>query len=87
MAKEKQIVFRLDSKLYNVISSFAKEKGYVHISELMREIVIFHFMGIMLGYFQGKNIDSMMGEFLVKYKNLIDEAEKEGQKDVTSPNS
>lgn len=77
MKKEKTVIFRLETQLYNAISSFAKEKGYSNLSDLMREIVIFHFMGIMLGYFQGKDIDTMMDEFIVKYRNLIIEAEKE----------
>jgi hypothetical protein len=79
MAKERQIVFRLDDKLYNVIKDFAAEKGYINISELLREIVIFHFMGVMLGYFKGKSIDTMMGEFVVKYKNLMIDAEKDSE--------
>jgi hypothetical protein len=71
MNKEKSINFRVDAQLYNVISSFATEKGYKNISELLREIVIMHFMGLMLGYFQNKKIDDMMTDFLEKYKNLV----------------
>jgi hypothetical protein len=83
MTKEKQIIFRLDSQLYNVINGFAAEKGYKNISELMREIIIMHFMGVMLGYFQNKKIDEMMGDFLTKYKDLIKEYENKSP--ITSP--
>jgi hypothetical protein len=79
MNKEKIINFRIDDQLYAVIKGFAKEKGITNISELVREIIIMHFSGLMLGYFQGKGVEEMTDEFLKKYKALPLENEHDGQ--------
>lgn len=70
MAKDKVIKFRVDKNLYGVIKDFAKEKGFTNISELMRELVVMHFMGILLGYFKEKTVGEIKSEFLEKYKYL-----------------
>jgi hypothetical protein len=79
MNKEKIINFRIDDQLYAVIRGFAKEKGITNISELIREIIIMHFSGMMLGYFQGKDINDITDEFLKKWKTLALEHENDGQ--------
>jgi hypothetical protein len=82
MNKEKTIQFRIDNQLFTVIQAFAKEKGYENISELMRELIIMHFMGLMLGYFQNKNLDNMTVEILDKFKNLQEKNVNMGEKDI-----
>lgn len=79
MNKEKIINFRIDNQLYQVIRGFAKEKGITNISELIREIIIMHFSGLMLGYFQGKEINEITDEFLKKYKESSLENEHNGK--------
>jgi hypothetical protein len=79
MIKEKIINFRIDDQLYAVIKGFAKEKGITNISELIREIIIMHFSGLMLGYFQGKGVEEMTDEFLKKYKALPLEDKDDGK--------
>jgi hypothetical protein len=67
MVKSRMIKFRVDEGLYESICAFASDKGITNISELMRMIIIMHFMGIMLGHFPDKPINEMMDEFLKKY--------------------
>jgi hypothetical protein len=79
MYKERIINFRIDDQLYAVIKGFAKEKGITNISELIREIIIMHFSGLMLGYFQGKGVEEMTDEFLKKWKDSTLENKDNGQ--------
>jgi len=67
MVKSRMIKFRVDEGLYESICAFASDKGITNISELMRMIIIMHFMGIMLGHFPDKSMPEMMNEFLKKY--------------------
>lgn len=72
MAKEKIIKFRVEPELYEVIRKFGEEKGFRNISELMRQLIIMHFMGILLGYFKNKTVSQIESEFFQKYKLLND---------------
>jgi len=72
MAKEKIIKFRVEPELYEVIRKFGEEKGFRNISELMRQLIIMHFMGILLGYFKNKTVSQIESEFFQKYTLLND---------------
>ena len=72
MPKEKIIKFRVEPELYDVIRKFGEEKGFKNISELMRQLIIMHFMGILLGYFKNKTVSQIETEFFQKYKPLSD---------------
>ena len=80
MAKEKIIKFRVEPELYEVIRKFGEEKGFRNISELMRQLIIMHFMGILLGYFKNKTVAQIETEFFQKYK-LPDDIET-SKKDI-----
>jgi hypothetical protein len=67
--KERTITFRVDDRLYCAIQAFAKKYGYANISELLREVIVMHFMGFLLGHFEW-DFDKLREEYLTKNKDV-----------------
>jgi len=66
MIKTRRIVFRVDEHLYNAITLFAKEKNML-ISDVCRDILVMHFMSVMLGYTIPKTFEDMQKEVMEKF--------------------
>lgn len=69
MEKEEKIVFRIDKPLKMLMTDYMKKMGIDNISEFMRNIIIMHLMGTMLGYFRNKSKEEIVDEFLKKYND------------------
>jgi hypothetical protein len=68
---EKSITFRIDEHLDKTITLYAKEKGYKHKSDLIRDLLTMHFMNVLLGYLPDmKTYDDMQKEFMAKTKEI-----------------
>jgi hypothetical protein len=76
MEKEEKIIFRVDKPLKMLMTDYMKKMGIENISEFMRNIIIMHLMGTMLGYFRNMSKEQIMNEFLKKY------GDDDGQKDL-----
>jgi Arc/MetJ-type ribon-helix-helix transcriptional regulator len=63
-----KMTFRLDKHLCDTIRIFAKKNGYENTSELIRQIVVFHFMSITLGYSEEMSKDEAENEIKRKLK-------------------
>jgi len=78
---EKSITFRIDEHLDNTITLYAKEKGYKHKSDLIRDLLTMHFMNVLLGYLPDmKTYDDMQKEFTKKTKELKKRVKKSSRR-------
>jgi len=64
--KGKRITVRLEEHLYNTLTGFAKEQGFINVSDVVRYILIMFFMAKMVGAFNNRKIN-VETEFANKY--------------------
>lgn len=73
---EKSILFRCEENMYNTMVSYAHSHGFKSVAQLVRGILLMHFMSIMLGEKKALTRKQLIAEIESQYKEFLKSKKK-----------